>query len=99
TRFSRDWSSDVCSSDLDLAAVAFSGDYTDLINTPTIPADISGATFLTGSDETSTLSNSRQLVAGSNITFDTSTPGQLEISASGGDRKSVRVGKECRDRR
>src|SRR5690606_35127353 len=58
----------------DLAAVAFSGDYDDLSNTPTIPPDVSAATFITASDETSTLSNSLQLVAGANITLDTSTP-------------------------
>src|SRR5690606_27767714 len=70
----------------DLAAVAFSGDYGDLSNTPTIPPDVSAATFITASDETSTLSNSLQLVAGANITLDTSTPGQIVInsSASGG---------------
>jgi len=68
----------------DLAAVAFSGDYDDLINTPTIPPDISSATFITADDETATLANSLKLVAGSNVTFDTSTPGELKISASGG---------------
>src|SRR5690606_31897119 len=68
----------------DLAAVAFSGDYDDLANTPTIPPDVSSATFLTVSDETSTLENSRRLVAGSNVTLDTSTPGQIIINASGG---------------
>lgn len=68
----------------DLAAVAFSGDYDDLANTPTIPPDISSATFITADDETATLANSLKLVAGSNVTFDTSTPGELKISASGG---------------
>src|SRR5690606_14592342 len=68
----------------DLAAVAFSGDYDDLANTPTIPPDISSATFITADDETATLANSLKLVAGSNITFDDSTPGELKISASGG---------------
>lgn len=68
----------------DLAAVAFSGDYDDLANTPTIPPDVSSATFLTVSDETSTLANSRRLVAGSNVTLDTSTPGQIIINSSGG---------------
>src|SRR5690606_28317634 len=75
----------------DLAAVAFSGDYGDLSNTPTIPPDVSAATFITASDETSTLSNSLQLVAGANITLDTSTPGQIVInsSASGGQVAEV----------
>ena|GEM_PF-2515717 len=68
----------------DLAAVAFSGDYDDLANTPTIPPDLSGLTFITASDETSDAVNSLKLVAGSNITFDTSTPGELVINASGG---------------
>src|SRR5690606_34686525 len=74
-----------------LAAVAFSGDYGDLSNTPTIPPDVSAATFITASDETSTLSNSRQFVAGANITLDTSTPGQIVInsSASGGQVDEV----------
>ncbi|HEU4601079.1 MAG TPA: pyocin knob domain-containing protein, partial [Steroidobacteraceae bacterium] len=46
--------------------------------------DISSATFITADDETATLANSLKLVAGSNVTFDTSTPGELKISASGG---------------
>jgi hypothetical protein len=40
--------------------------------------------FLTSSDETATLPNSRQLLAGTNVTFDTSTPGELTVSAAGG---------------
>lgn len=43
------------------------------------------ATYLTLSDETGTLPNSRQLIAGDNIAFDTSTPGELGISAAGGN--------------
>lgn len=73
----------------DLAAVAFTGDYDDLSNTPSIPADLSGLTFVTVDDETSSAANSRQLAAGTNITFDTSTPGRLEISASGGGGGTV----------
>jgi len=65
----------------DLALVAFTGDYDDLINTP---PDISGETFITANDETGTLINSRRLNAGTNISFNTSTPGILTISASGG---------------
>lgn len=42
------------------------------------------ATFLTEDDETAVLPNARRLVAGSNITFDTTTPGELEISSTGG---------------
>ena len=67
----------------DLANVAFSGDYADLLNTPTIPPDLSALQFLTAVDESTALPNSRRLVAGSNITFDTSTPGQLTIHATG----------------
>src|SRR5690606_21826141 len=45
-----------------LAAVAFSGDYDDLSNTPTIPPDVSAATFITASDETSPLSDRKSVV-------------------------------------
>lgn len=41
-------------------------------------------TYTTVDDETADLPNSRQLIAGANITFDTTTPGELEIAASGG---------------
>jgi hypothetical protein len=41
-------------------------------------------TFVTEANETGTLPNSFQLIAGTNVTFDTSTPNQLKISASGG---------------
>ena len=50
------------------------------VTPPCAPAD---ATFVTVDDETANLPNSRRLVAGSNITFDTSTPGQLTIHATG----------------
>jgi hypothetical protein len=40
--------------------------------------------FLTSSDETATLPNSRQLLAGTNVTFDTATPGELTVNAAGG---------------
>src|SRR5690606_1513655 len=50
------------------------------VTPPWAPAD---ATFATVDDETANLPNSRRLVAGSNITFDTSTPGQLTIHATG----------------
>lgn len=56
-------------------------------------ADISGlvaiitqlltGTFLTSTDQTSFLANSRELIAGSGITFDDSTPGERTIEASG----------------
>lgn len=42
------------------------------------------ATYLTATDETGALPNSRELIAGSNITLDDSTPGELTISAAGG---------------
>lgn len=48
------------------------------------PPSASLQTFITEDDETGTLPNSRQLIAGSNITIDTTTPGEIEISASGG---------------
>jgi len=40
-----------------------------------------GATYATIDDETTPLPNSRQLVAGSNITFDISTPGEITIAS------------------
>lgn len=42
------------------------------------------STYVTSGDETGTLSNSRQLVDGTNTTIDTSTPGQIKVNASGG---------------
>jgi hypothetical protein len=42
------------------------------------------ADYVTFSDETADLPNSRQVVAGANITLDVTTPGQIEIAASGG---------------
>lgn len=42
------------------------------------------ATIVTSTDQTSTLPNSRRLVAGANVTFNTTTPGELEIASSGG---------------
>lgn len=48
------------------------------------PEDLAAITFLTADDETASLAGALQLVAGSNITLDDSTPGQLVISASGG---------------
>lgn len=41
-------------------------------------------TYLTVADETGVLPNSRQLLAGTNITFDDSTPGERTVNASGG---------------
>lgn len=48
------------------------------------PWPSSALTFLTTVDETTPLPNSRRLVAGPNVSFNTGTAGQLEISASGG---------------
>jgi len=42
------------------------------------------AEVITADDETATLPNSRQLTAGTNITLDTTTPGELIVNASGG---------------
>lgn len=47
------------------------------VTPPWAPAD---ATFLTSDDETTDLPNSRKLVAGTDISIDTSTPGEIEIS-------------------
>lgn len=43
-----------------------------------------GSSYLTVDDETATLTGSRQLIAGTNITLDISVAGDLTISASGG---------------
>lgn len=45
--------------------------------------DITGATFITVNDESSSLPNSRQLIAGTGITIDISVGGQITISATG----------------
>lgn len=42
------------------------------------------ATYLTAADETATLPNSRELLAGTNITFDDVVPGERTINAAGG---------------
>lgn len=49
-----------------------------------IPGDISEATFLTTGAEVGDLPNSRQLIAGTNITFDDSVANERTINASGG---------------
>lgn len=53
----------------------------------TVPAgtapDVSAATVLTEDDETATFPNSRQLLAGTNITFDDTVTGERTISATG----------------
>jgi hypothetical protein len=49
--------------------------------TGSIPVGIAGASFLTATSETTTLPNSRQLVAGDNIEIDDTVDGQLRISA------------------
>lgn len=43
-------------------------------------------TFLTATDESGTLTNSRQLIAGTNVTFDDGTPNQrtVNVASSGG---------------
>lgn len=46
--------------------------------------DYSTVTMLTQSDETTTFPASRRIVAGTNITLNTTTPGQLIINAAGG---------------
>lgn len=66
----------------DLAVVAFTGDYDDLTDKPTIPADTSGAPFITFSSS-GLLSAERVLTAGTNITLDTTVAGLITINASG----------------
>jgi hypothetical protein len=45
---------------------------------------LNAVTFLTSGDETANFPGSRQVLAGTGITVDTSTPGQFTIAASGG---------------
>ena len=47
------------------------------------------ATYVTTTDETGTLTNSRVLTAGTNVTLSTATPGQLIVSASAGGGSTV----------
>lgn len=56
-----------------------------LADTAIQPADpLFDTTLLTDDDETAVFPNSRMLLAGTNITFDDSTPGARTVSASGG---------------
>lgn len=50
---------------------------------------IKSTTFITESDARALFANSFQLVAGSNITFDLSTPGELIISSTGGNSDNL----------
>lgn len=59
----------------------------DLADSAVQPADVAplfDATYVTVGEEGTTLSNSRQLVAGTNVTFDVTTPGELRVDATGG---------------
>ena len=49
-----------------------------------MPVEVTGASFLTEADETTDYPNSRQMLAGTNITFDDTTPGERTINASSG---------------
>jgi hypothetical protein len=46
-------------------------------------------TYLTATDETGTLINSRELLAGTHITFDDAVAGDRTVNASGGSQWSV----------
>lgn len=50
----------------------------------TTPSDIAGASFLTATNETALLPNSRRLTAGTNVTLDDTVDGQLRINANAG---------------
>lgn len=50
----------------------------------TVIAALAALTFVTIDDESTPLPNSRQLLPGTNMAFDTATPGQLTLNASGG---------------
>lgn len=61
------------------------GNVVDDVNAVIGPGgDLANATFITVNDETGNFPNSRQLVAGTGITIDTSVAGQITISASSG---------------
>lgn len=49
------------------------------------------ATYLTDADETADLPNSRRLLAGTNVSFDDSVPGERTINASGGGSSAGQV--------
>lgn len=55
----------------------------------TAVAALDDKTYLTASDETATLGNSRQLLAGTNVTFDDTTPGERTVNASSGGGATV----------
>ncbi len=57
---------------------------TDISGLVAIITDLLAVTFLTSTDQTTLLVNSRQLLAGTNITFDDLTPGERTINSSGG---------------
>ena len=46
-------------------------------------SEIAAASFLTAEDESGTFANSRQLLAGTNITFDDTIAGQRTVNATG----------------
>lgn len=46
--------------------------------------DVSGLTFVTVDDESASLPNARQILAGTGITLDVTTPNELTINSSGG---------------
>lgn len=71
-----------------LATVAITGSYNDLTSKPLIPADISMQPYLLTTSSIGALPNSSALIAGTNVTFDTSTPNQLKINATGGGGSS-----------
>lgn len=49
-----------------------------------IPVDISAQDYLTSADDSAALPNSRQLLAGTNITFDDAVANERTINSSGG---------------
>lgn len=65
---------------------------TTVINNASSLKDVKNASFITENDETRLLQNSRALVAGTGITLDTTTPGQLVVNSSGGGSLPVIYG-------
>lgn len=61
----------------------------DLAALEALVAALQGLTFLTGTDQTALLPNSRELLPGTNITFDDSVPNERTINASGSGEDGV----------
>lgn len=57
----------------------------------TVESGLKNATYVTHTNQLATLPNSRVAVAGSNISLDIATPGQLIINSTGGSAADISV--------